>query len=270
MNTLAERISASLVPAASIPSSNALPRVVYRIARRELLALSVLLTGLLGAPIVQAGTSYNAAADFSTSSNPNGVWSYGQESSLSGPLTLFTTVQTSTGNSSGPGTIDILSVSGFNGLAALFYNGSSSTYDGGDPGTGIAPGVLAIEAGNPDYGVTRFTAPTAGLYSIDVSFFGITIDTAHVLVVMDGNPLYSATHSGYGPGNVLTFTEDVSLQQGDTIDFAVGPGPGGNAYDYVGLNATISSVPEPTSIVPLSMGVLSLLAARSRCRRSCG
>ncbi|HTU87434.1 MAG TPA: hypothetical protein VMF57_17780, partial [Solirubrobacteraceae bacterium] len=135
--------------------------------RHKLFALTVLMVGAISSSRVQAGSTYNAASDFSTSSNPNGVWSYGQEATLSGPLTLFTTLQTFTGNPSGPGTIDVLTVSGYDQLAALFYNGSSATYEGGDPGTGIAPGVLALEAGNPDYGVTRFTAPSAGVYNID-------------------------------------------------------------------------------------------------------
>ena len=177
-------------------------------------------------------------------------------------MTLFTTHQTSTGNSTGPGTIDILSVSGFNQQAAIFHNGTAQNYQGGDhPGTGIGPGVLAIEAGSSVYGVTRFTAASAGLYNINTTFFGITIDTSQVLVVLDGTALYSGNHSGHGAGNQLSFASQVSLSRGDTIDFVVGPGSNGNAYDYVGLNATIPprAVPEPASIVLLGSGASAIL-----------
>ena len=226
-----------------------------------------LVIGAMGPPTAQA--DFNAALDFSTTMNPNGVWSYGQEASLSGPLTLFTTHGTSTGNASGPGTIDILTVSGFNQQAALFHNGTTQNYQGGDPGTGIGPGVLAIEAGTAAYGVTRFTAITAGLYTINSSFFGVTIDTAHVLVVDDGVTLYSGNHAGYAAGNTLSFAKQLAFNKGDTIDFVVGASPNGsNSYDYVGLNATISaaSVPEPASIALLGSGLALVLFKKMRRR----
>jgi hypothetical protein len=42
-------------------------------------------------------TVFDVSADFSLASNPNGVWTYGSETTLGGPLTLYTISGTSSG-----------------------------------------------------------------------------------------------------------------------------------------------------------------------------
>jgi hypothetical protein len=55
---------------------------------KSLLLLPPILLAL--APSVPAATFYNAVTDFSTASNPNGVWAYGTNSGTGGAFQLFT------------------------------------------------------------------------------------------------------------------------------------------------------------------------------------
>src|SRR6266436_359517 len=75
------------------------PRVVINLLGTLALAIGVLLL------IPQAGSAqtqnpetpdYDAVQDFSIISNPNGVWSYGWQSSLGSPLNLYAVTDTTT------------------------------------------------------------------------------------------------------------------------------------------------------------------------------
>jgi hypothetical protein len=62
------------------PSEDAM-RVAYTTAIVVGLAMSC--------GVARANTVYDVAQDFSIASNPNGVWTYGYETTLGGPLTLY-------------------------------------------------------------------------------------------------------------------------------------------------------------------------------------
>ena len=124
------------------------------------------------------------------------------------------------------------------------------------------------------YADVRFTAPAAGDYSwtahrLDAGNSFPTTTDVHVLVnsisVADGFINLN------GGGNTASFSSpEVALPAGGTVDFVVGWGNGDASYDGTGLFATVTAVPEPSSLTLLGLGVMSLLATgwtRSRRRR---
>jgi hypothetical protein len=100
--------------------------------------------------------------------------------------------------------------------------------------------------------ITRWTAPSAGKWSISGLFQGIDVDQhSHTVEILENSTtilLGPTTISSYGQR--VNFSTDVTLARGDTIDFIV---HGATVYTNLstGLSATIqlSSVPEPSSIV---------------------
>src|SRR5271157_853557 len=179
-------------------------------------------------------STYNAAADFSATSNPNGVWSYGWSSSLGSTFNLD--------NYHGHD-VDATHVEddwhpSDNAYPLVFYNPLSVSYDDGS--NILQPGQLALHPSDTDgYAVVRFTAPSDVSASVQATFSSVSIPgaTSDAHVLLDGVPLFG------GPvyANLSqTFTETIAVKQGDTIDFAVGDGGNGHAYDGTGLSAQIT------------------------------
>jgi hypothetical protein len=128
------------------------------------------------------------------------------------------------------------------------------------------------------YGVLRFTAPTAGNYTFNISFTGnnsIVAPSTDVHVMIDGANSYSGTVNSIRVGEVLgagpTFTPaaPIALAAGGTIDLAVGDGGNGHGYDLTGVYGFIerlgggaSSVPEPASAAMAGCALLAILARR--------
>ena len=147
-------------------------------------------------------------------------------------------------------------------------------YGGGRPADSmtIHPGAGGA------YGVLRFTAPTAGNYTFNISFTGnnsIVAPSTDVHVMIDGANSYSGTVNSIRVGEVLgagpTFTPaaPIALAAGGTIDLAVGDGGNGHGYDLTGVYGFIerlgggaSSVPEPASAAMAGCALLAILARR--------
>ena len=219
--------------------------------RITLLALASLLA--MAAPPVHAGSVYDAAADFSLASNPNGVWSYGYENSLGLSLQLYDKatvdvlgrVGLDSWNSSALG-IDPNVIHNRTNKALTFV---SATWQAGE---------LSFHPGpNGQFSVIRWTAPNAGEFNLSAMFSGIDFvgpTTTDVHILQNGNSLLSADVLTYGPGP--SFSNILSVKAGDTIDFAVGFGPDGNyGFDSTGIAATLTAVPEPVSVLMLTLGV---------------
>lgn len=221
---------------------------------------------LLAGSVAQAGLVFDVAADFSPTRNPNGAWSFGSTGSLSGPLTPFTSRSTFADGGTGGGTLDVLHGAG--GLfPSVFHNGSSLTYESTDPGPGLTPGRLALHAGASTLSVARFTAPVSGLYEIEAMFYGVTSDTTSIFVVLNGSSLFAGSHSGFAPGNSVSFGQQLALGGGDSVDFVVGNGGDGNFFDWVGLDARLGvvAVPEPkpaVSLLSVVVGITIFTAGR--------
>lgn len=228
------------------------------------LGAAALAASLLAAS-AQAST-WDATQDFSTSStsNPNGVWSYGRDpADMAGyQFKAFDTL----------------------GYSDTLLYWSDSSYLTGDtphfgknmgavPRFGVLPGQLTLHPGitttTDDAAILRFTAPASGLYAITAQLFDGGNGETDVWFVRNGdfsNPLATLGVSSANPGYSAS---GVQLAAGDTLDLVVG-----NHGSYFGDSTPFSlqisngvSVPEPGTI-PLLAASFVLLAGFSRRRRS--
>jgi hypothetical protein len=203
---------------------------------------------------------YDAAADFSIGSNPNGAWSYGWSSTLGSAFVL-----------SSSNTTVAYGLSGLSGWfadqththePAVVYNGTANPiFQPSD--TTIQPGQLALAPGGSPYSIVRWTAPSAGLFSVTATFSGLSTwpHLADVHILQNGNTIFSST-VGVTPDS-STFSGLQNLAQGDTIDFAVGWDSDGSANDdTTALSASIQAVPEPTTLGLVGAALGCLLSLR--------
>ena len=224
----------------------------------------------LGGPMANAA---NIVSDFSSTSNPNGVWSYYYGTSPT-TQTAYTASQ---------------------GYSACPNTGISCWYNGGNipdaltiqqNSTGSTRTYLSIVIPNDtvlldpeEYSVAViFTAPTSTTYNIDGSFFGIDMNqNSHPVEILEnGTAIYNNTISSYGQIDGFNLSE--RLNAGNTISFYAGTGSTGctNCFLSTGLRGTVTpsvaAVPEPGAAGLLLIGAavlaLSGLASRRRNRAS--
>ena len=240
------------------------------------------LIGLLISTSSAYADIWSAVDDFPTvtsSTSPyNGAWAYGYASTLN-PVN-FTPDATATPDYFG------------DGKAAGFYTATTGPYSGNVSYNlptvlkNISGGnlnessinswptdVLLMHPGpNADYSVVQFTAPSTATYQVtgyftalDIQTYGVTNDSVSLTSGGSSTLLYSAT-SRTNPQN--TFNFDLSLTAGQSLDFAVGLGPGNQFYnDSTGFAATITT-PEPGAYGVLVLGLGGLLAAVRRRKKA--
>ena len=208
----------------------------------------VSLIGSLAAPST-ARAGFDAAADFSPTSNPNGVWSYGWTQALGSSFIADAIHESEAGLDFWEGSIANGATPG--SFPLVVHNGTANTII--TAGTvSVAPGQLALHPGpDNEYSVLRWTAPRNDAVSIrsvfdGFDFVGPTSTDVHVL--HNGSSLFDDDVQGFGGSSAVTFNSVLTVAQGDTIDFAVGFGRNGSFFfDTTGLSATIATVPEPTA-----------------------
>jgi hypothetical protein len=112
-------------------------------------------------------------------------------------------------------------------------------------GLGItwAPGQLAFHPGrNGEYGVVRWTAPEAGPVDFAAVFTGIAEKaTTDVHVLHNGKAIFDAPINVGDGGNTASFSKKFPVQQGDTIDCAVGYGNGNYGADTTALAVSVTA-----------------------------
>ena len=202
---------------------------------QRFLSLLFIVGQLALALCVRAG-NYDVAADFSTNSNPNGVWSYGYATNFGGSLILYTDNAFSTA-----------SIIGWrhnisSGTPAVFYNRTGDTNSIGTPV--LSPHQACFHPGpDNEYSIYRFTAPAAGNYQLQASFVGADSvgTTTDVHVLLNDSSIFSGSVNGFGPGTGPSFSTNLVLKANDRIDFEVGDGPNDYQYDSTGIQATLTS-----------------------------
>lgn len=200
-----------------------------------------------------SATTFDVAADFSATDNPNGVWSYGWSSTLTSALNLYPNNYNDIG-------LDVWADLGHisRGAPSVAYNGTGNAITQYENGITWQPGQLSLHPGESgEYSHARWTVPDAGIFNISAMFTGIDQNgtSTDVHVLHNGTSLFDGLVNGFG--NTSSFSTTVSVGTGDIIDFAVGYDGGGFWNDSTALSATI--VPEPATLLLLGLGALSLL-----------
>jgi Concanavalin A-like lectin/glucanases superfamily len=178
---------------------------------------------------------WNATADFSSVSNPNGVWSYGYSPGLfaiSGyQLKLFNSHQ------SQPVPIWQDSAYSTSSTPSLYFNNSASTH------FGVPPGYVALHPGpvaNGDLSILRFTAPSSGVYQVNAKFYVGDFGETEAWIIKNGSFQVPISSLGATSSNPIYTSNGLQLQQGDMLDFVVG-NRGEFSGDSTPLTVQISS-----------------------------
>ncbi|MDR3689437.1 MAG: alpha-galactosidase [Fimbriimonas sp.] len=103
-----------------------------------------------------------------------------------------------------------------------------------------ARGLSLHPGAKGEYGVVRWTAPTAGPYSVQSSFSGIDEKTTTDVHVIKGHEsLFDSFINLNGRGRHDSFHGAIDMMAGETLDFVVGFGNGDYANDSTGIDATV-------------------------------
>ena len=104
----------------------------------------------------------------------------------------------------------------------------------------MMPGSSGLTA-SPDLIVTRFTAPSAGLYDLAGSFTDLQQASVGLAIVVNGTTVFNWSFTGNSPyqGTISFSFDDMVLTQGATIDFVI-DSLGSQACDVLGLRALIT------------------------------
>ena len=235
-------------------------RTSRSIALSSVPKFSFTLAVILGC-LVPAGPSlaatYDISNDFSLASNPNGVWSYGYATGLTGTLTLYDLP--STVGSLQLWQSSVLNVSG----DPLVWNNptSSSAVVPGVPSP-LGPHTAAFHPGpNGEFSFFRFTAPEAGSFDVVGNFGALDQGGTDVHILKNGISLFTGEVDPADPS--APFNLQLSLNAGDVLDFAVGFGTDGTYYfDTTSISASISSdstvVPVPAALPLFATGLAGL------------
>lgn len=220
-------------------------------AIKPIVLYAALFTAIAGGGGLAQAAVYDVNADFAVASNPNGVWTYGFETTLGGALTLYDQTNTTDCNSGSWRSSTVQSLG-----APVDCSNKTNIQGGFIPAhsAGFHPGP------NGEYSVFRFTTPALDTYDLFATFGAADFGGADVHILLNGVSLYS--HEVDPNNTPETFSTSLALVAGDLIDFAVGFGTDGNFYsDSTSINANlttqsvVSGVPEPASLA-LFVGAL--------------
>jgi len=207
------------------------------------ITLLLLISALASAHVRRASTpTYDAVKDFSIQSNPNGVWSYGWESTLGSTLNLYTVTDTT-------------SVPGISAwLASGTYFADPPYVAHNDTGKQICPSSFCLP---PTYlhlhpgpsgqlSVVRWTAPSSGRFIVQAGFVGLdyagpTSTYVHVLLNSKKSLLTAPITKYQWP--LSCDPRGFTVSAGDTIDFIVDWGKDANyGFDSTGIEGKIWSL----------------------------
>jgi hypothetical protein len=210
--------------------------------------------------------TYDAAADFSITSNPNGVWSYGWSTSRGSNFNRLPTPEPAF-----DGVSDLWTGSGVccSVAPSVFHNGTNFVDTKASccapwpvGGLGFHPGI------DGENSIVRWTAPSTGVFKIKATFSGLdygtpptrTGTTTDVAVLHNGVQLWSGNIVEFGSHYDQFFSGTVLVHAGDTIDFTLGWGMVATGNDYPSPNYNFDSTGQDAVITSadqlLTAGVL--------------
>jgi hypothetical protein len=245
--------------------------VKRRKSRRGIVALKILCFAFLVATCPGTARADSAFVQFSLVNNPSGNWSYGLTPTLGGSFQLYNSSSNFPGLGLGPpyGTLPVWNTP--SNLSPFLGANTFGTQILPCPSCSmnIPPGFLIL---SPEFlgnlSVLRWTAPSAGTYTISGLFQGVDFQphpTTDTHILHNGIAVYSNFLNTFAvPQN---FSLQLQLNAGDTIDFAVGSGGDFLSNDSTGLVANINPVPEPGTMLLLGAGLVGI-AARARRRKN--
>ncbi|MGA3172117.1 MAG: hypothetical protein ABSE62_14010 [Chthoniobacteraceae bacterium] len=198
---------------------------------------------------------HDAFADFSTTQNPNGVWTYGWSGNLAGPVTIYTGSYTNAGTYT------------WTDDSILFAGDPNVGYvPVGDTETGLPAGTLGIAPGpGNQFSHCIFTATTPGTYEVQYSFTATSYGVPKAYILNNGSVLASnyLTHGVAWSGSLTSLT----LAAGDTLDAVMGVGTDNSFIDdaeffsfTVTLTGTSAPPPPPPPPPPPANGVYDAFA----------
>jgi hypothetical protein len=210
------------------------------------------------------GVIYDLDAQYSTSLNPNGVWSYGETNGWGGTFTAFARKYSA-------GSVDFWI--GENALLNTPVVGHNVSADEECVvSICVQPGGTIFHPGLQQGRTTtiRFTTPDTGLYSLHAEFWGADVDPQNgtnvgVLLngVLQGSKAHVLTYDRTGT-NPFVVNQAFQLNAGDSLDFTV-DNNGNVSNDSIGIRAYITtSVPEPASYALFAAGLFGLLISRRK------
>jgi len=248
--------------------------------------LVVLTLAVMGVPGASAGPVWDYAADFNAGANPNGAWTYGMNPAWAPGWTVYDLHDTNVGALINWG--DYLLNANFGGAAVK--NNSASPYALNDTiAVNAIPFSSYWEAGqaglwggwNGTDAIVRWTAPSAMTIDVSARFTGQnTTGTVEIAeVAKNGVSLWTGNINGFvgravnsfsdasGPSPVQVYSStNVTVAQGDYMDFMITQGR--YQADQVGLQLTITNVPEPSTWVLLAFSVTTVMVLRRRRTRA--
>ena len=150
--------------------------------------------------------------------------------------------------------------------------GSQNQVIGDHPAITSDEVLIQVSSPSPRFTVLRWTAGAgdAGMFDIAGNIRHIPVagtgDGSTFEIFVDGVSIFSQfliPNDSVGVGFNLSPTIGV----GSTVDFVLGPN-GNDSWDLPALQATISGVPEPSTLALLGIGTLGLLAYNRRRKRA--